>query len=154
MISLSFAPALPPVPLPLSSASHPPCSTFLIKISPVSPFLIARHALLFLSGEIARYTVQVNRMRRFTRMPSSIALSITFWWFAKSKFVKNPSDPSAKGRTGGTMRWNSHEVNRTVPSPPSCRWFSGCGCGEVGAALTVTTKSKRCGLRLHISAVQ
>ena len=51
--------------------------------------------------------------------------------------MRKPREPRANGKTGGTMRWNSHEVNKTVPSPPS-----------------VTTKSKRCGLELHMSAVQ
>lgn len=35
--------------------------------------------------------------------------------------MRKPSEPRAKERIGGTIRWNSQEVNSTVPSPPSVR---------------------------------
>jgi len=38
-------------------------------------------------------------------MPSSTTLSMVTLYVAKSKFVRKPRDPRAKGRTGGTIRW-------------------------------------------------
>ncbi len=32
--------------------------------------------------------------------------------------MRKPREPSEKERMGGTIRWKSQEVNRTVPSPP------------------------------------
>ena len=53
------------------------------------------------------------------------------------------------------MRWKSHDAKRTVPSPPSCELrVRVLSFGGTRGALTVTTKSKRWGERLHMSAVQ
>lgn len=66
-----------------------------------------------------RNTVQVKRMRRLTRMPTSPMTPLRWDLYSEnSKLVRNPRLPSEKQSTGGTTRWNSHEVNRTVPSPP------------------------------------
>ena len=35
--------------------------------------------------------------------------------------MRKPSDPREKERMGGTIRWKSHEVYKTVPSPPKVR---------------------------------
>ncbi len=35
--------------------------------------------------------------------------------------MRKPREPREKERIGGTMRWKSQEVKRTVPSPPRVR---------------------------------
>lgn len=58
-------------------------------------------------------------MRILTRMPDpSIIRSRVGLYVSNGKFVRNPREPREKDRIGGTIRWKSQEVKRTVPSPP------------------------------------
>jgi len=57
--------------------------------------------------------------------------------FSKRNGVRKPREPREKDNTGGTIRWKSHDVKSTVPSPPS-----------------VNTRSKRSGFVQQRSGVQ
>ena len=60
-----------------------------------------------------------NRIRMLTsHAPSNTALSVSSK-LRKGKGVRNPREPRAKGRTGGTMLWKRAAMCRRVPSPPS-----------------------------------
>ena len=60
---------------------------------------------------LARYTVQVKRIRMLTRIPEpSMMRSRVGLYVVNGKFVRNPREPREKERIGGTMRWNNQDV--------------------------------------------
>lgn len=104
-------------------------------VVPVEP-MGAGIALVMLGDDEVNEPLESRRLRPSASTPPMMIFKSSRK-FSNRKGVRNPREPSEKDRIGGTIRWKSQEVNKTVPSPPNVR-----------------TRSNRSGFAQHVSGVQ